>query len=62
MSGKICVVQVYAMEGLPSVAVRRLKKLKVLKIIGCKAHTLNSSAFEGLTSLEELHLQVSVVL
>ena len=62
MPGTVCAVQVYAMDGLPSAAVRRLKKLKVLKIIGCKAHTLNSSAFEGLSSLEELHLQVSVVL
>ncbi|KAK7104216.1 hypothetical protein V1264_018972 [Littorina saxatilis] len=50
-------LQVYAMDGVPSAAIKSLKKLKVLRIIGCKADTLNSSAFEGLNNLVELHLQ-----
>lgn len=50
-------IQVYAMKGLPSEAIKRLKRLRVLRIIGCKVNTLTSTAFEGLTSLVELHLE-----
>ncbi|XP_076464777.1 uncharacterized protein LOC143296631 [Babylonia areolata] len=50
-------LELYAMEGLPSEALQRVRRLKVLRIVGCKANTLRASVFEGLDSLVELYLQ-----
>lgn len=55
----IVCLKVYAMEGLPTAAINRLTRLRVLRVIGCKVDTLTSSVFEGLHMLKELYLQAS---
>ncbi|KAK6181284.1 hypothetical protein SNE40_009171 [Patella caerulea] len=49
-------IQVYAMQSLPIKALANLKKLRVLRIIGCRVPTLESKTFADLTHLVELHL------
>ncbi|CAL1537321.1 unnamed protein product [Lymnaea stagnalis] len=49
-------IQLYALEGLPTLALSRLKHLRSLHISGCKQQELYTELFRNLRNLEELQL------